>query len=328
MAITDQVPAPRPGGGLAIASLLTGIAAVFACGIGIIAGPIAVLLGVLAGRKGGFGARAFAGIITGALGFLIWAGALVWLLVYAADDDDRTITWGDEPVVVSTAVGEGPSEDTAAATASPGTPGDLVLTEAGIADAGFPTAYAAFLETYGVSASFDGMYAGEPIDTPCFTMDGEAWWVTQGDPSLCQPSSELWWETESGTDEIKLFGSGGRGAMIAFVPLETEKLLSLYSSTELTVVSADARDTMLPGYGCAEIVETPTTLAGLPAVSLDCTLDGYASYRVYAVMLPAPRILEDGTSISGFFIEAFNELEWVYPSEDVYARLEGTLQWK
>jgi len=46
------------------------------------------------------------------------------------------------------------------------------------------------------------------------------------------------------------------------------------------------------------------------------------------VVLAEPRIFDDGTSISGFLVEAFNEAEWVYLSEDVFSRLENTLVWK
>ena len=170
-------------------------------------------------------------------------------------------------------------------------------------------------------------------------MAGEPWWVVQGEPDTCAPSSvatiagiqgELWWEYSAGfaVQEIKLFGAGGRGTMIDFVPLETQKLLDLYASTELTAVSNDTRDTMMPSWGCTDIVETATTLGGLPATSLDCTIDGYATDRVYVVVLAGPRILDDGTSISGFLVEAFNEAEWVYLSEDVFSRLENTLVWK
>ena len=116
--------------------------------------------------------------------------------------------------------------------------------------------------------------------------------------------------------------------MISFVPLTTEKLVREYGSTELDAVANDARDTMMPSFGCTDVVETSITLGGLPAAQLDCALDGYAAYRVDVVMLSEPRILDDGTSISGFFVEAFNEAEWVYKSEDVFARLDQTLVWK
>ena len=325
MAITDQVPTPRAGGGLAIASLLTGIAAVFACGIGIVAGPVAVVLGVLAGKKGGFGARAVAGIITGSLGFVIWAGALVWLLLYASDDDDRTITT-PTPVPVTAQAESDAADEGASGEASAEPPTGLVLTEEGVAAAGFPTAYAAFLETYGVSASFDGMYAGDPIDTPCFTMDGEAWWVTQGEPSLCQPSSELWRETID-DNEIKLFGTGGVGARISFEPFSSDAVTATVGASDLASVAAYAKETLLVPAGATNIVESQTTLDGAPAVRFDCTFPGMASYQLYVVVAPQVYPVADYT-VSGFVIHAYNELGWVYPSEDVSARLEETLQWK
>lgn len=323
MALHDNNQA-RPSSGLGIASLVTGIAALVMCGFGIIVGPIAVALGVLSGRRGGFGGKEIAGIITGALGFLFSAVAVIALVSYIQDNGAED----PQPTAILTgsddSTGSDEGAETADASAGP------VLTEAGVAEAGFATAYAAYLDTYGVSSSFDGMYAGDAIDTPCFSMDGEAWWITQGSAETCEPASELWWETysDSAEYEIKLFGSGGVGSAISFEALTTDLLMEKFASTEMAAVSAYARDTLLPESGATDIVETQIELGGQPAVQLDCSIGGLVAYRLDVVMLPEPRVLDDGTEIVGFIIHAYNESEWVYASDDVFARLDQTLVWK
>jgi hypothetical protein len=192
----------------------------------------------------------------------------------------------------------------------------VTLTEAGIAASGFDTAYAAYLDSYGVTDAYDGIYSGAPLDTPCFTMAGAAWWVERGDAAACEPSSELWWENVSGTGdpEIKLFGSGAAGSGISFEALKTDFLMTTFNTTDIQVVSAYVRDSLLPESGATDIVETSTELGGLPAVQFDCSIGQLAAYRIDVVMLPVPRTLD--------------EAEWVYKSEDVFARLDQTLVWK
>ncbi len=321
MTINDENSVRPPGGAMALASLVTGIAAIFACGLGIIAGPVAVVLGVVSGRRSGFGGKQIGGIVTGAFAFIVSAVALVAFLLFLSGRND--------PEFVQPTPSASYSEETLQPTADASAAGTL-LTEAGIAAAGFDTAYAAYLDAYGVSTSFDGMFQGDAIETPCFTMDGEAWWVEQGTPAACEPSSELWWETKSGAaePEIKLFGSGAAGAAISFEALKTDFLMTTFDSTDLRPVSDYVRDSLLPESGATAIVETPIELGGLPAVQFDCSIGQLAAYRLDVVMLPEPRILDDGTEIRGFIIHAYNEAEWVYGSDDVFARLDNTLVWK
>ncbi len=311
----------QQGSGLAVGSLVTGIGSIALCGLGAIAGPVAVVLGIVSGRRSGFGGKQVAGIVTGILGFLFSLTAIVGFLFFLAGRDDPTFIQST-PVTTN-------SDQTAQPTTDAASKG-VLLTEAGIAASQFDTAYAAYLDMYGVTDANDGMYDGSTIDTPCFTMDGEAWWVVQGDIEGCEPASELWWETKSGAvdDEINLFGSGGAGAAISFETLTTEFLTTKFGSTDVQPVSDYVRDTLLPESGATNIVETPIELGGLPAVQFDCTFDQYAAYRLDVVMLPEPRILADGTQISGFIIHAYNEADWVYTSDDVFARLDGTLVWK
>ncbi len=320
-AFSPQANPARQGNGLALGSLITGIASLVLCGLGAVIGPVAIVLGIVSRRRSRTDSKAVWGIVMGAAGTALSILAIVSAVVTFSDQKHKEARLPKVQDALTT------SQPTEAATAQAG---GVTLTEAGVAASGFDTAYAAFVDEYGVSSSFDGKFQGDAIDTPCFTMGGEAWWVTEGEPQACAPSSELWWEyVDNATEpDIKLFGSGGRGATISFVPMTTEKLVRLYGSTDLNAAANDARDTMMPSYGCTDIVETPITLGGLPAAQLDCELDGYAAYRVDVVMLPEPHVLDDGTSISGFFVEAFNEAEWVYKSEDVFARLDQTLVWK
>lgn len=320
MAIHDEGRAPAAGGGLALASLVTGIVAIFACGLGLIAGPVAVILGIVSGRRSGYGGKQVGGIVTGAFAFVVSAIAVLGLALYISGDDEAT---SGESTPVFTEISDEPTAPTADAE------GAVTLTEAGVAASGFDTAYAAFLDDNGVTDAFDGMYGGDPIETPCFTIDGEAWWVVQGSPETCQPASELWWEAASGdVAEVKLFGSGSAGAGISFEGLSGDVVVEKLGSADLATVAAYARDTLLPDSGATDIVETPIELGGLPAVQLDCTIDGMAAYRIDVVMLPETRVLDSGATIDGFIIHAYNEAEWIYGSEDVFARLDNTLVWK
>lgn len=315
MAYTDQVPAPKPGQGMALASLLTGVGAVLGCGIGVIAGPVAVVLGIVAGKKGGYGGKALGGIILGAFGFLVSVGAIIGLVVYAGNGERRS---DEQPIVTQVADADEPAPDAV---------GELVLTEAGVGAAGYATAYEAYLDVNGVSEAFGGVFAGDAIDTPCFSLDGEAWWVVEGDPDVCEPASELWWETYSDSDEIKLFGGGGAGAAISFEGLTLGGLEAKVGASDLASLAAYAKDELLVPSGATEIVETQTTLDGAPAVRFDCTFEGLSSYRLYVVLTPDSYAVGDNDLV-GFIIHAYNEAEWVYTGDDVYARLENTLQWK
>jgi len=321
MAIHDEDQTRPEGGGLALASLLTGVISVFACGLGIIAGPVAVVLGIISGRRFGFGVKQIVGIVAGAFAFVFSAIVLVVVLLVVTGRDDAD-SFQPAPVPTNSFETVEPTDDAAGDTPT--------LTEAWISASAFDTAYEAYADTYDAASALDGLYWGRDIDTPCFTMDGEAWWITQGSPETCEPASELWWETypDTADPEIKLFGSGGVGASISFEALTTEVLMNKFGTTDLATVSGYARDTLLPDSGATDIVETAIELGGLPAVQLDCSIGGLAAYRLDVVMLPEPRILENGTEIAGFIIHAHNEAEWVYRSEDVFTRLDNSLTWK
>jgi hypothetical protein len=261
------------------------------------------------------------GIVMGAAGTALSIFAIVSAIVVFTDQKDKEAQRTQARDVVATSQ---PTEvpDAQAKGAR--------LTEAGVAASGFDTAYAAYLDSHGATDAYDGIYSGQPVDTPCFTMDGEPWWVIEGSIDTCEPASELWWETVSGTGdrEIKLFGSGAAGAGISFEALKTDFLMSKFHSTDLGPVADHVRDTLLPESGATDIVETSIELGGLPAVQFDCSIGQMAAYRLDVVMLPAPRTLADGTKVSGFIVHAYNEAEWVYKSEDVFARLDQTLVWK
>lgn len=78
--LEEDVPSGPRAAPLALASLLTGIIAVLGCGLGVVAGPTAVVLGAVAGRRDGFTARPVAGILLGSLGFLGSGVLLLYLL--------------------------------------------------------------------------------------------------------------------------------------------------------------------------------------------------------------------------------------------------------
>lgn len=317
-AFPPQANGAQQANGLALGSLITGIASLVLCGLGALLGPVAVILGIVSRKRSRADSRAVWGIVLGAIGTALSILAIVSAIsvfIQQTDTAAQADTAGDAASAESTADAQ---------------TGGVKLTEAGIAASGYDTAYAAYLDAYGVSTSFDGMLQGDAVDTPCFTMDGEAWWVEQGLPEACEPASELWWETKSGTaePEITLFGSGASGAAISFEALKTDFLMTKFGSTDLQPIADYARDTLLPDAGATDIVETVTELGGLPAVQFDCSIGQLEAYRLDVVMLRQPRTLDDGTEIRGFIIHAYNESEWVYRSADVFARLDNTLVWK
>ncbi|NYI40725.1 DUF4190 domain-containing protein [Demequina lutea] len=320
-AFPPQANPAQPGNGLALGSLITGIASLVLCGLGTVIGPVAIVLGIASRKRSRSDSKAVWGIVMGAIGTALSIFAIVSAVAIFSDQKAQEALRSEAGDTVAT----GQPSEVADVPA-----GGVTLTEAGIADSGFDTAYAAFVDESGVSSSVDGMFRGDAIDTPCFTIDGEAWWVAQGSPDTCEPSSELWWEYKSGSGEpeIKLFGSGAAGSGISFEALKTDFLMTAFNSTDIKVVSAYVRDSLLPDSGATDIVEKSIELGGLPAVQFDCSIGQLAAYRVDVVMLPVPRTLDDGTEISGFVVHAYNEAEWVYKSQDVFARLDQTLVWK
>jgi len=320
-AFPPPVNPAQQGDGLALGSLITGIASLVLCGLGAVIGPVAVVLGIVSRKRSRSDSKAVWGIVMGAVGTALSILAIVSAIVTFSGQKDLEARRAKAKDASTT------SQPTEAADAQAG---GVTLTEAGIAASGFDTAYAAFLGASGVSSSFDGMFQGDAIDTPCFTMDGAAWWITQGSPETCEPASELWWENKPGTGdpEIRLFGSGAAGSGISFEMLTTDFLMTKFETTDIQPVSAYVRDSLLPDSGATDIVETSIELGGLPAVQFDCSISNLVAYRLDVVMLPTARTLDDGTEIRGFIIHAYNEAEWVYKSEDVFARLDQTLVWK
>ena len=119
---------------MALASLVTGIVAILACGLGIIAGPVAVVLGVVSGRRSGFGGKQIGGIITGSVAFLVSAVALVAFMLFLSGRNDPKFI---QPPVITIN-----SDETAQPTPDATAAGTL-LTEAGMAESGYETAHAA-----------------------------------------------------------------------------------------------------------------------------------------------------------------------------------------
>lgn len=311
----------QQGDGLALGSLITGIVSLVMCGLGAVIGPVAIVLGIVSRKRTRTDSKAVWGIVMGAAGTALSILAIVSAIVIFIDQKDQESQRDKAQDFGAT------SQPTEGADAEAG---GVTLTEAGIAASGFDTAYAAYLDSYGVTDAYDGVYSGAPLDTPCFTMEGEPWWVIEGSPATCEPSSELWWEntTGGGEPEIKLFGSGVAGAGISFEVLKADVLMTKFNSMDLRPVADYVRDSLLPESGATDIVETTTELGGLPAVQFDCSIGQFAAYRVDVVMLPVPRTLADGTEVTGFIVHAYNEADWVYSSQDVFDRLDKTLVWK
>ncbi len=92
MAIHDEDQTLPPSSAMATASLVIGLASLVACGLGIVSGPVAIVLGIVSGRRTGFTSKQIGGIASGALAFVTTAAAMIGLFVYAARDDGAAVT--------------------------------------------------------------------------------------------------------------------------------------------------------------------------------------------------------------------------------------------
>ncbi len=306
-------PAPDAGRGPSIGSLVVGILSLLLCGLGVVLGPVAVVLGIVAGRKRRFNGMSVAGIVTGALGFVLSVIAIAIGVAASLDYRDGEATGessraGDEDVVVENPTGE------------------VVLTEAGIAASTYASAWEAWADESDAEA-LGGMFAGDTIDTPCFSLAGEEWWVVQGDPDTCEVQSELWWETFSDASpvEIKLFGSGAAGAAISVSAYTQETLAGVGVST-LDELDEYMVSEFYPAGGCPVLSNEPATVAGQPAYVVECDVASLEHYLAYLV--EAPRAYDAAMGAQYFEIRVYNESEWVYPWDDVRSRFESTFAWK
>lgn len=93
-------PAPASSNGLAVAAMVTGIGALAICVLGVILGPIAVVLGLRARRRYGGEGMALAGIITGAAGFVLSFAAILLAIPAFLEQRERgqQLTAEMEPV--------------------------------------------------------------------------------------------------------------------------------------------------------------------------------------------------------------------------------------
>lgn len=173
-------PAPEAGKGLSIGALVVGVLSLILCGLGIILGPVAVVLGIVAGRKGKHNGMSITGIITGAVGFVLSAIAVVGGVATFLDQREQEAAaespyvWEDEqPTEIATDAAETPSDD--------------------------------------ATSGEDDWYAGIPVETPCFTIAGESLWDVLDDGEVCSGWTTLTadttvnGETEELQAEIWLF---------------------------------------------------------------------------------------------------------------------------
>jgi hypothetical protein len=81
-----HAPSAPESNGLALGSLIAGIASVVLCGLGLLLGPVAVILGAVARHRPGGQGQAMAGIITGIVGTLIGVISVIGLIAFLASD--------------------------------------------------------------------------------------------------------------------------------------------------------------------------------------------------------------------------------------------------
>lgn len=291
---------------MSLASLITGIGALVFCGLGVVIGPVAVILGFVARSRSRSDGKALAGIITGAVATVLSVVAIAAAVVIYTDQRDHD------------------DRDRAAAQDA----AETVLTEDGVADAGYATAYEAWDDAYDARGAFNGMYDGDDIDTPCYTLGGEAWWVSSSNGEACDGESELWWEEYSGTAEreIKLFGSGGVGAAIIVDAVPANKAADLFDVQTLDGATDYVTGTMLPDAGLTDFEVSETTISGSPAVAVDATSPRLEDFRIYVLQAPQPYDSVGGVEF--FIVTVYNEVGWVNSFEDVVARFEETFAWE
>lgn len=308
---------PRPGSGMATASMIIGIVTLVTCIGGVLLGPVAIILGLVAARKGGFEGKSITGIITGAVGFLIGAGIAFAMVVgfLAAADEDPIL---DRPIEELIDI----PDDVVASDA----PSPSFATEESVAASPYDTAYEAYAAEMNPSGVWDGIYEGAAVDTPCFTFDGAPWWVLQGEPEICDAAHELWWETSSSDPyTIKLFGSGGVGAGIV-VGGVSDEVLAQYEATDLDSLATAIAEEYLPANGVEVTSVNQTTIDGQPAYALVCVVAGAENFHYY--VMQAPQAYDAAGGAEYFVGTVHNEIEWVNAWEDVLTRFEETFRWK
>lgn len=308
---------PRPGSGIATASMVIGIVTLVTCVGGVVLGPLAVILGLVAARKGGFEGKSITGIITGSVGFLIGATFAFIMVVgfLAAADEDPTL---DRPIEELIDI---PDDVVASDASSPS-----FATEEGVAASPYDTAYEAYAAEMNPSGVWDGIYEGAAVDTPCFTFDGAPWWVLQGEPEICDAAHELWWETSSSDPyTIKLFGSGGVGAAITVESI-ADATLERWEATDLESLTTAIADDFLPTQGVEVVSTSQLTLGGQPAYVIECVAPGLEHYNYYVTQ--APRAYDAAGGSQYFAAHVYNEREWVNAWDDVTSRFEDTFTWK
>lgn len=306
---TDSGGRP-PGAGLSLASMIIGIVALVTCVLGVLAGPAAIVLGVLGGRRHRFGAAAVTGIVTGAVAFLASAG--MWFLIAVG----ALTSWAESSDL---------PDDGTAAPATQAAQDDVTFTEQGIAASDYAHAYEAWVAIEGTTDAYSGIYLGDEIVTDCFRMDGEVWWVGGSENQApCEAVSELWWETGGPDGHIRLFGSGGVGAAITVEAVTPATLESIGASDLDTLVDYIVTE-FLPGE-LTVLSHAPTTIGGTPAYVIECEAAGLEHYRYY--VLEAPRAYAEADGAQHFVVHVYNEAEWVYPWDAVTARFEQTFAWQ
>ncbi len=330
--------AAAPSSGLALGSLITGIASIVLCGLGLLLGPVAVVLGFVDRGKGGRSGMSLAGIVMGFAGFAI--SAILVAMFAAGAIFHASATPADTGVNVDDIIKEN-FPDSTAAPAPQQDFGDLPVDErAGfpiaegyIVPAGYDTAYDAWTSFYRAGGQWDGIYDGNPVDTPCYSYDGTEFWTlntAQDQVDLCIGKYELWFETYSGIDQpvIKQFGFGGVGSAIEVEPVSRE-----FSDTNFPGKDTDAMvaylksDFFTPDWvGTVDV--SSGQLGGLPATIFEVEHPGVERYRVYAVF--TPKVYPGGQSKESefFLITLWNEAEWVASSDDFIAAFESSFAWK
>lgn len=264
-------------------------------------------------------------IVAGAIGVM---ASLVLTAMYAVKVINENAAGGDEPGAVASADAREVASsmpEVAEVDAA-----EVVLTEAGVAASGYPSALAVWREAHDPRGVFDGIYEGGQAETPCFTFDVDTWWVVGGDESACQVDVELWWEEYSGVAprEIKLFGSGAAGAAVRSDALPAELLDELGVSHDQRSIVAFLTSSYLPSAGVTELTTVDLTLDSTPAVVIHGQREGMSTFSVYVAQAPTAYPTGSDAEAQWFLFYVYNELEWVQPTDEIVNGFESSFRWK
>jgi len=310
----QEAASPNPGqqgpsgasNGMALSSLITGIGAVVLCGLGVILGPVAVILGVSARRRPGGAGMARAGIITGAVGTVLSVVAVVTAIwaFSARVEEDHARQSRDEVVVTDE-------------------PEEVVVTEEPEDDNPYDDA---------ADAGW-GSYAGGIQETPCYSFEGATGWLVNTSAENiagCQMEYELWADygyDEDGEVEIYSIGVGGVVAKVDVQSLSDASVDQRFPARDNESMRSDIVNFFTENsYSVVGI--TDATIGGLPATRFEIDSPTSDTYVAYGVFTPTTYTQPQSGASSFFLITIVSSNPDLWDGQELEQRIVDTFTWK